>query len=197
MVLDFRLPIIFNSSAVGKRERVTSILGSSEFNVMDSPTKKVMHYKQMQPANGYPEASVTMLCDIAGTTQDRYYKKKHRISNGHPYDGKGRLPLLNEEESKILERFITEAISRRKCPTVEDLSIEASDLLRKRLHKYTDGKVIPITTMKRWIARHGYILSKPLSMYEAKAKSDRDTILKVYRQLHALCRLGRKLITRG
>ena len=178
-------------SRAEKRDRVASILGSDEFSVLGSPTKKALRYKYLQPIMGYPDVSVATLCDIAGTREDRYYHKKHRLINGHPYDGNGRLPLLNEAESKILDQFIMESISRRKCPTVEDLSILGSILLSRRLPEYGNGATIPVTTMKRWIANRGYKLPKPLSMYEAKAKSDRHTILKMYQQLHALCRLGK------
>lgn len=64
--------------------------------------------------------------------------------------------FLDEEESKRLEQFVMEATTRRKCPTVEDLSIESSYLVSIRLPTYGDDAVIPVTTMKRWIAHHGW-----------------------------------------
>lgn len=131
-----------------------------------------------------------MLCEIAGAREYRYYDKKSRLDKGYPYDGNGRLPILNEEESKQLEQFVTEAISRKKCPTVEDLVIEASIIASKRQFKYACGEVISVSTIKRWIADHGFKLSKPLSTYEAQAKSDKHTIIKMYEQLNELCRLG-------
>ena len=173
-----------------KRERVSAILESEEFSVLDSPTKKVIRYKYQQHKQGYPNATVSMLCEIAGTREYRYYDKKSRLDKGYPYDGNGRLPILNEEESKQLEQFVTEAISRKKCPTVEDLVIEASIIASKRQFKYACGEVISVSTIKRWIANHGFKLSKPLSTYEAQAKSDKHTIIKMYEQLNELCQLG-------
>ena len=90
-----------------RRERVSVILASEEFSVLDSPTKRVIRYKY---AEGYPRADVTLLCQIAGATESRYYDKKHRLDNGYPYDGHGRLPILNEEESKQLEQYVAKAI---------------------------------------------------------------------------------------
>ena len=47
-------------SRAEKRDRVASILGSDEFSVLGSPTKKALRYKYLQPIMGYPDVSVAM-----------------------------------------------------------------------------------------------------------------------------------------
>ena len=37
---------------------------------------------------------------------------------------------------------------------------------------------------------HGFCLSKPPTTYEAKAKSDRETMTKMFNNIHTLCQHG-------
>ena len=52
------------------------------------------------------------------------------------------------------------------------------------------GDSLSTKTIKRWLEMHGFTLSKPLTDYEAKAKSDRETMAKMYENLHTLFQHG-------
>ena len=55
---------------------------------------------------------------------------------------------------------------------------------------YLLGEEICPKTSQRWLELHGFSLSKPLTTYEVKAKSDRETMTKLYTNLKILCQYG-------
>ena len=161
-----------------------------EYRAILSPTKKVMKYLLDNEKNGRKGLSMTRACSIAGACRTRVSRKLKRIRNGFSYDGNGRIPLLNEEESKKLEEYIIQSIERISCKTARQLVDVAKRILGERKAIYLLGESLSTKTIKRWLEMHGFTLSKPLTMYEAKAKSDRVTIAKMYENLHTLFQHG-------
>lgn len=173
-----------------ERERVMRLFQMEEYRAILSPTKKVMKYLLDNEKNGRKGLSMTRACSIAGACRTRVSRKLKRIRNGFSYDGNGRIPLLNEEESKKLEEYIIQSIERRSCKTARQLVDVAKRILGERKAIYLMGESLSTKTIKRWLEMHGFTLSKPLTMYEAKAKSDRVTIAKMYENLHTLFQHG-------
>ena len=58
---------------------------------------------------------MTRACSIAGACRTRVSRKLKRIRNGFSYHGNGRIPLLNEEESKKLEEYIIQEVNGLYC----------------------------------------------------------------------------------
>ena len=173
-----------------KRERAMRLFQMEEYRAILSPTKKVMKYLLENEKNGRKGLSMTAACNIAGACRIRVSRKLRRIRNGLPYDGIGRYPLLNEEESKKLEKYILQSIERKSCKTARQLIPVVRGILAQRKVIYLMGDSLSTKTIKRWLEMHGFTLSKPLTDYEAKAKSDRATMAKMYENLHTLCQHG-------
>ena len=173
-----------------EKERVSELFMTPEYSVLASPTKKVVKYIMEMEENGEYALSIRASCEIAGADRHRVGRKLEKIRNGHPYDQVGRPPIINEQESKILESVIMQAIERRNCKTVSEIAEIARNIVSERTFMALTGKTISTQTIKRWLEAHGFILSKPLSTYAAKAMSDQETMAKMYKNLHSLCEFG-------
>ena len=171
-------------------ERVSKLFETPEYSVLASPTKKVVKYIMEMEESGEYALSVRATCDIAGADKHRVGRKLQKVRNGHPYDQIGRPPIINEQESKLLEEVIMQAIERRDCKTASEIAEIARKIVSERTFMALTGKTISTQTIKRWLEAHGFILSKPLSTYAAKAKSDQETMTKMYKNLHLLCQIG-------
>lgn len=169
---------------------ILSILCTPLFASIPCPSLRVLLYRHLQYLHCFPKVSVPVLCTLAGTTVDRYYRIRRRFLHGLPISSSGRFPILNTSESFSLEQYILESISRRCCPTLADLSLEVSRILCHRQPQYAFGERVSESTLRRWLTRHGFILSPSLLSFDIPAKSDRYSIMLLYHHLHELCRRG-------
>ena len=75
-----------------------------------------------------------------------------------------------------IRRLLNEAASNKACLTMKEAIRVVNIVVTARKTDLYFGKTICDTTMPRWLITNGFMMSKPLTSYEVKARVDRVTI---------------------
>jgi len=178
-----------NDEREKKIEEMKKILDTAEFSCMQSPTKKVVHYAIVQAQRNYPELPKTVMCKVFNVNIKKFNRKFQKVKNGFPYELTTKCPLFNEVEGKELLLYIRYNAERRVCPTLEQVVLKATQIVSRRRIELVFGMQLDRECVKRWCKEHGIQFDKSWDKYHVDVMSDRESIEKMYQNIHLMMEL--------
>jgi len=172
-----------------RRREAHKIMESEEFKAIQSPTKRVLHYILVQPERNYPKVARHTLCDDFDADYSKLYRKKRKVENGFPYEMDTKCPLFTEEEGNELLEFIKVHAERRTCASLTMVVIKATELVKHRKIELAFGFQLNRYSVEHWCSEHGIDFALPMTKYDVHALSDRESIRKMFENIHYLMAL--------
>lgn len=118
----------------------------------------------------------------------RFYDKNRKVKNGFPYEHNTKCPILNDNEGKELLEYIRGNAEMRSCVTLPDNVTKATEIVARRKMVYHFGEELNKYSVKDWCIAHGICFDKAMTEYKALALSDRESIQKIFDNIHMLMR---------
>lgn len=118
----------------------------------------------------------------------RFYDKNRKVKNGFPYEHNTKCPILNDNEGKELLEYIRGNAEMRSCVTLPDNVTKATEIVARRKMVYHFGEELNKDTVKDWCIAHGICFDKAMTEYKALTLSDRESIQKIFDNIHMLMR---------
>lgn len=162
-----------------EEDAVREVLKRPEFQVIDSPTKKVKKYQDEEKEKGYPKVNIKKVCRIVGISPSTYFERMSCLRQGYPYGVKGRHPALNPSESAELLHMVIEAAEQHHCMTKKQLLRAANEILSRRSIN-AEIKSINPRTLDNWLKKNHLRISVPMTSYAVTTLSNRSNIAKMY-----------------
>ena len=169
-----------------KIEEAKRIISSGELGTMTSPTKRLVYYYLDLPKKGYPLIPKRVLFREYGVKPQHFYDKDKKVKNGFPYEHNTKCPILNENEGKELLEYIRGNAEMRSCVTIPEIVTKATEIVARRKLIYHFGEELNKDTVKDWCARHGICFTAAMTEYKALSLSDRESIQKMFDNIHML-----------
>lgn len=151
---------------------------------MTSPTKRQIYYYQDHVKKGYPLIPKRVLFREYGVNPQHFYDKNRKVKNGFPYEHNTKCPILNDNEGKELLEYIRGNAEMRSCVTLPEIVTKATEIVARRNNNtFLFGEQLNKDTVKDWCIAHG-ICFKAMTEYKALALSDRESIQKMFDNIH-------------
>ena len=176
-----------SSGKEGKKiEEAKKNLSSGELGTMTSHTKRLVYYYQDHVKNRNPDIPKRVLFREYDVNPQRFYDKDKKVKNGFPYKHNTKCPILNDNEGKELLEYIRGNAEMRSCVTLPEIVTKATEIVARRKMIYHFGEELNKDTVRDWCIAHGICFDKAMTEYKALALSDRESIQKMFDNIHIL-----------